>query len=109
MDLISAGQGIVFLALGIGALGLEAWALISAIRFSAASYPAAGKQTKPLWVTITAVATAIGFVFLMSNPLGFLSIIAVAACAYFLVGVKPALQSVQGPGGRTSSGPYGGW
>ena len=109
MDLIGTGQYFIFLALGIGALGLEVWALISAIRFSAASYPAAGKQSKPLWVTITAVSTALGFVFLTSNPLGFLSIIAVAACAYFLVGVKPALQSVQGPGGRTSSGPYGGW
>ncbi len=109
MDIIGAGQNIVFLALGLGALGLQVWALVTAIRFSGPSYPAAGKQSKPLWVTITAVASAIGFVSLGSNPLGFLNIIAVAAVAYFLVGVKPALQSVQGPGGRTSSGPYGGW
>lgn len=108
MDIIGAGQNVVFLALGLGALGLQVWALVTAIRFSAASYPAAGKQSKPLWVTITAVATALGFVYL-GNPLSFLNIIAVAAVAYFLVGVKPALQSVQGPGGRTSSGPYGGW
>jgi len=108
MNIIGAGQNIVFLALGLGALGLQVWALVTAIRFSGPSYPAAGKQSKPLWVTITAVSTAVGFVS-VNSPLGFLNIIAVAACAYFLVGVKPALQSVQGPGGRTSSGPYGGW
>jgi hypothetical protein len=108
VDLIGAGQGFILLALGIAALVLEVWALVQAIRFSKASYPAAGKQSKVLWVTLTAVGAAVGFVS-FQNPLGFLSIIAVAIAAIFLVSVLPALRSVQGPGGRTSNGPYGGW
>ncbi|TXR56191.1 DUF2516 family protein [Quadrisphaera setariae] len=108
MDLIASGQGFILLVLGVAALGLEVWALVQAIRFRKDAYPAAGKQTKVLWVTLTAVGAAVGFVSL-GNPLGFLSIIAVAIAAIFLVSVLPALRSVQGPGGRTSNGPYGGW
>lgn len=96
------------LLLGVGALGLEVWALVEAARARKEAYPAAGKRSKGLWVTLTAVAAAVGFVSLQS-PLNFLSIIAVAAAAVFLTNVRPALRSVQGPGGRTSNGPYGGW
>ncbi len=113
MGTIAAGQGIVFWVLSVAAFGLELWALVEAVRFRASAYVAAGKQTKPLWVAITAVATAIGFLALpvagILNALGFLAILAVAAAAVFLAGVRPALRSVQGPGGRTSQGPYGGW
>ncbi|PWJ51751.1 Protein of unknown function [Quadrisphaera granulorum] len=108
MNLIGIGQGFVLTVLGVAALGLEVWALIEAARFRKDAYTAAGKQTKVLWVALTAAAAALGFV-LVFNPLNFLSVIAVAIAAIFLTSVRPALRSVQGPGGRTSGGPYGGW
>jgi len=104
-----AVQSLLMLVLSIAALGLEAWALFEAVRFRKDAYPAAGKQTKVLWVAILAVATALGVIHLGGNPLGFLSILSVAAAGGFLAGVRPALRAVQGRGGSTSSGPYGGW
>lgn len=102
------GQNVVLTVLGIAALVLEVWALVEALRFRKDAYTAAGKQTKVLWVALTAAAAAVGFV-LVFNPLNFLAVIGVAIAAIFLTGVRPALRSVQGPGGRTSNGPYGGW
>ncbi|GMA87582.1 hypothetical protein GCM10025868_28320 [Angustibacter aerolatus] len=65
--------------------------------------------TKQRWVLILAVATAIGFVSFLSNPLGFLNLIAFVAAAVYLVDVRPALQRVGGGGGRGSRGPAGPW
>lgn len=102
-------QSLVLQVLGLAALALEVWALVEAVRFRKESYPAAGKQTKVLWVTILAVASALGFVYFRS-PLALLSVMSVAAAGAFMAGVRPALRSLQGRGGRgPSSGPYGGW
>jgi len=100
------------MVLSIAAFAMEAWALVQAARFRADAYVAAGKQTKRLWVGVLSVAAVIGFLALPGgflSVLGFLSILAVAAAGGFLAGVRPALRAVQGRGGSTSSGPYGGW
>jgi Protein of unknown function (DUF2516) len=109
---IFVAQSLVLQVLGLAALGLEVWALVEAVRFRKDSYPAAGKQTKVLWVVILSVATAIGFLY-FRNPIGsILSILSVAAAGVFMAGVRPALRSLQGRGrgpGGSSGGPYGGW
>lgn len=108
---LGQAQGLVLLVVGLGVLALSAWSLVEAARFAARSYPTAGKQTKPLWVTLTAVATALAFIA-VSNPLRLPGILAAGASIYFLVSVRPALAAVQGRGrggGRSSDGPYGSW
>ena len=49
-----------FLALGLAAFVVEAWAFIDAITRPSQAFVAAGKLTKPLWLIITGVAAVIG-------------------------------------------------
>jgi hypothetical protein len=104
-----AAQNLVLTLLSLAAFALELFALVDAGRHRADAYTAAGKLTKNKWLLILGLATLIGFVFVTSNPLGFLSIIAVVAAVVYLADVRPALQQVSGRGNRGPSGPYGGW
>ena len=49
-----------FLALGLAAFIVEAWAFIDAIRRPAQAFVATGKQTKQLWLIILGVAAVVG-------------------------------------------------
>ena len=99
-----------FEVLSIAALGVEVWAFVDAVRRPAAAFPAAGKQTKPLWLVILGVATVIG---LWSSTLGgpnlvsLFPIIAFVAAAIYLTDVRPKVKEFKG--GSSSSGPYGPW
>jgi hypothetical protein len=104
---IFAAQNLVLVLLSLAAFALEVFALVDAARHRPDAYTAAGKLTKNKWMLILGIATAIGFIFLFSSPLGFLSIIAVVAAAVYLADVRPALQAVSGRGRGSSSGPYG--
>jgi hypothetical protein len=106
-NLLGQAQGLVLLVVGLVVLALAVWSLVEAVRYAAPSYVAAGKQTKPLWVALTAVASALAFVAVQS-PLNLPGILAAGASVYFLVGVRPALAAVQGRG-RSNDGPYGSW
>ena len=99
-----------FEVLSVAALCVEVWAFVDAVRRPAAAFPAAGKQTKPLWLVILGVATVIG---LWSSTLGgpnlvsFIPIIAFVAAAIYLTDVRPKVKEFKG--GSSSSGPYGPW
>jgi hypothetical protein len=99
-----------FEVLAIAALVVEVWAFVDAVRQPAAAFPAAGKQTKPLWLVILGVATVIG---LWSSTLGgpnlvsLFPIIAFVAAAIYLTDVRPKVREFKG--GNSSSGPYGPW
>lgn len=99
-------QSWVMLVLGAGALGLEAYAFVDALRRRPDAFVAAGKRTKQFWLIVTGVATALGFVLLFS-PLNLFGLLAVVAAAVYLADVRPALQQVQGK--RGTMGPYGPW
>jgi hypothetical protein len=107
-------QYVIVLVLSVVAFGVEVWALVDALTQKSGSFVAAGKLTKPLWIIILAVATALGFLALplggggFSNPLGLLSIVAVVAAAVYLTDVRPAVRQLGGRGGGRS-GPYGPW
>lgn len=103
---VLALQGWIGLALGLAALVLELYALVDAVRHPPAAYLAAGKRTKGLWVAVTAVAVAIGFLSIY-QVLSLVSIIAIVAAAVYVTDVRPALQQVRGR--RGSQGPYGRW
>jgi hypothetical protein len=109
-ELLNDAQGLVLLAVGVGVLALAAFALVEAARYRGDAYTAAGKQTKPLWLALTAVGAALGFISVF-NPLALGGILAAGVAVYFLVAVRPALAAVQGRGrgGRSNDGPYGTW
>jgi hypothetical protein len=99
-----------FEVLSVAALGVEVWAFVDAVRRPSQAFPAAGKQTKPIWLVILGVATVIG---LWSSTLGgpnlvsLFPIVAFVAAAIYLTDVRPKVKEFKG--GSSSSGPYGPW
>jgi Protein of unknown function (DUF2516) len=101
--------GYFFWALLIAAFVVETWAFADAIRHPRASYVAAGKQTKPLWLIILGVAFLIGVGGALDqlSLFSFLPILAFVAAAIYLADVRPKLRGLRGSGER--QGPYGPW
>jgi hypothetical protein len=100
---------IFFWVLLLGAFVIEAWAFFDAIRRPKAAFPAAGKQTKPIWLVILGVALVIGIAG-ATNRLQLVSIIpivAFVAAAIYLVDVRPKVRSINS--GSSRQGPYGPW
>ena len=97
-----------FWVLLLAAFVVETWAFVDAIIRPAAAFPAAGKQTKPIWLVILGVAFVIG----IGGAVGYLAllsifpIVAFVAAAIYLVDVRPKVRSLK-PGSR--QGPYGPW
>jgi|tagenome__1003787_1003787.scaffolds.fasta_scaffold20726319_2 hypothetical protein len=106
MDAFGSLQGLLTLIIGVLALGVQVFALVDALRQRTDAFPAAGKLTKPLWLVILGVATAIGVIFVMA-PFNFFALIAFVAAAVYLVDVRPAVRGLTGRGGN--NGPYGPW
>jgi len=106
MELFGAAQGLVGTLLYFAALGLALFALIDAIRTPEGAFPAAGKQTKQLWLIILGVASAVLFVV---GPFGgfVVGIAAVVAAGVYAVDVRPAVKQTGGRGNQ--EGPYGPW
>jgi hypothetical protein len=97
--------GVITLVIGVIAFCVEIYALVDAVRQRTDAFPAAGKLTKPIWLGILAVATAIGVISLLT-PFGLISLVAFVAAGVYLADVRPALRSISGGG---NSGPYGRW
>jgi hypothetical protein len=53
------------------------------------------KRTKPFWLIITGLSTAIGAISL-NGGFGFLQIFAILGAGIYLADVKPALQGLRG-------------
>jgi hypothetical protein len=90
---------------------VEAWALVDALRRPTNAFPAASKQTKPIWLIILGVATVIGLggVFGYLSLFSIIPIVAFVAAAVYHVDVKPKVKAI-GPGSsHTHMGPYGPW
>ncbi|HEU5417047.1 MAG TPA: DUF2516 family protein [Streptosporangiaceae bacterium] len=117
MNIISfAGWGPVnyfFWLLLLAAFVVEAWAFIDAVRQQKAAFPAAGKQTKPLWLIILGVALVIGLGGAIGrlNVFSFLPIAAFVAAAIYLADVRPKVGQFKRGSSSSSSrqGPYGPW
>lgn len=92
----------------VAALVIEVWAAVDAVRRPTGAFPAAGKQTKPLWLIILGVSLVVGL-FSAAYNLSLISILPIAAfvaAAIYLTDVRP---KVRGIGGSGRSGPYGPW
>ena len=104
-------QSVVYLffwALSVAAFVVECWALVDAIIRPKAAFPAAGKQTKPLWLLILGVAFVIGLAGALSllSLISIFPIVAFVAAAIYLVDVRPKVKALK-TGSR--QGPYGPW
>jgi hypothetical protein len=98
-----------FWVLLLGAFVVETWAFGDALIRPTAAFPAAGKQTKPIWLLILGVAFVIG----IAGALGLVSLVSIfpiaafAAAAIYMVDVRPKVKSLKSSGQRM--GPYGPW
>lgn len=104
-----------FWALAVAALIVEVWAFVDAVRRPTAAFPAAGKQTKPLWLIILGVAAAIGLYSAAETGsagvglvVSILPVAAFIAAAIYLTDVRPKVREI-GRGGSSHHGPYGPW
>ena len=101
-----------FWALAVAALIVELWAFVDAMRRPTAAFPAAGKQTKPLWLIILGVSTVIGLSGLPYSggfsAINILPIAAFIAAAIYLTDVRPKVREM-GSGGSSRQGPFGPW
>jgi predicted membrane metal-binding protein len=97
-----------FWVLLLGAFVIEAWAFGDALRRPSAAFPAAGKQTKPIWLIILGVAFVIGIAGALNllTLISIFPIVAFVAAAIYLVDVRPKVSTMK-PGQR--QGPYGPW
>jgi hypothetical protein len=97
-----------FWVLLLGAFVIEAWAFVDAIIRPKAAFPAAGKQTKPIWLIILGVAFVIGIAGAVQriSPINVFAVVAFVAAAIYLVDVRPKVRALK-PGAR--QGPYGPW
>ena len=102
---------VFFLALGLVAFVVEAWAFIDAITRPSQAFVAAGKQTKQLWLIILGVATVVGLAFAIIGvgPTSILPVAAFVAAAIYLADVRPKVRSFPKNRSGTHSGPYGPW
>ena len=97
-----------FEVLMVAAFVVEAWAFIDTLRRPTGAFPAAGKQTKPIWLIITGVAAVIGLASVAYHMtlLSILPIVAFVAAAIYLTDVRPKVREMGTGGGH---GPYGPW
>jgi len=100
-----------FLAIGVAAFGVEAWAFIDAITRPKHAFTAAGKQTKPRWLIILGVAAVVGLAGAVYGvgPTSILPVAAFVVAAVYLADVRPKVKEFRKGSGSTSSGPYGPW
>lgn len=102
-------QGYVAVVLGVVLFAMEIFAFVDCLRQRADAFPAAGKQTKVIWLALTGAAAVIGFLSVL-NPLQIFGLLAVVAAGVYLAGVRPALRQVIGRAkDNNPSGPYGPW
>ncbi|MGH3303034.1 MAG: DUF2516 family protein, partial [Streptosporangiaceae bacterium] len=89
---------------------VDTWAFIDAIIRPTAAFPAAGKQTKPLWLVILGVAFVIGIAGALNllQLISIFPIVAFVAAAIYLVDVRPKVRTSRARPG-TRQGPYGPW
>lgn len=93
-------SSLLLFVVDLALLVLAGFAFLDCLRQSAPAFPAAGKQTKPIWLGITGLSE-----LLCLNGVGVLGLVggAVAvACIVYVVDVRPAVSGL-----RPGSGPYG--
>jgi hypothetical protein len=84
--MFSTVQGLVLLALWVITLGLKGYAFIDCLRRPQQAFPAVGRQTKVLWLAITAIAALTGL--LPSMTLNLIGIAGTVVALVYLFDVR---------------------
>lgn len=88
MDVFGIQSGILLLVFFV-VLAVKIYAFISSLMFSAESYEAAGKLTKPAWTIILGLGVVLQLLF--GGGIFILSIAFTIAAFVYLADVRPAL------------------
>jgi Protein of unknown function (DUF2516) len=75
-------------------LGVKVFALVNCLTYSAESYTAANKLTKPAWAIILGLGLAVQ-ILLGGGPIGLLNIVFTIAAFVYLADVRPALAGLR--------------
>ena len=105
MGTVSTIQSYIAVTLGVILFAMQLFAFIDCLCHRADAFAAARKLTKFAWLSITAVATVIGFLSIF-NPLNIFEIVAVVGTAIYLADVRPALHRVIGREHSNNSDPW---
>src|SRR5271170_5886656 len=100
-----------FMIVGFAAFAVEAWAFIDAITRPSQAFVAVGKQSKPLWLVLTGVATVVGLAFAFSGnaAMSMLGVAVFLVAAVYLTDVRPKVKGFRKTNAGTHQGPYGPW
>jgi Protein of unknown function (DUF2516) len=80
------------LAVELVVLGVKVFALVNCLMYSAESYPAAGKLTKPAWGIILGIGLVAQIV--LGGVIGLVTLVFTIAALVYLADVRPALASL---------------
>lgn len=100
-NITSSIASVLWLVLGV----VKVWALLDGARRRSGVYPAAGKQTKTLWMVFLGLGLA--FHLITPNVVHLVNLAGTIAALVYLVSVRPALDMSSGK--RRPEGPYGSW
>src|SRR3954451_5050160 len=89
-----------FIVIRLAILVFVVWAFVDACIRPQPAFPAAGKQTKQIWLAITGAAMVFAFI-------GFFALVALVAAIVYLVDVRPRVREYRRGSGQSHMGPYG--
>jgi hypothetical protein len=110
VDLFGDFQELLILVLAVAALGLKGYALFDALRVPTDAFPAAGKLTKPVWLSFLVIAFLTELAFFPMRVM-ILTLVGTVAAAVYVIDVRPAVRAFGGGrrGSNRNDGPYGPW
>ncbi|MFN8171488.1 MAG: DUF2516 family protein [Candidatus Nanopelagicales bacterium] len=92
-EMFATATGLVMLVLWVLTLGLKVFAFVDCARRPAAAFPAVGRQTKLLWLILTALAALEGLLPSLTLNIGMAA--TVVALVYLFV-VRPPIVAITG-------------
>ncbi len=92
-----SGVNLLLFVIAWFTFGLKAFALFDASLRRTEAFPAAGKQTKVLWLALLAATFVVAL--LIGYPLNLLNIAGDIVAIIYLVDVRPAIRSLGGAAG----------
>ena len=87
-------EGRVLLLVTLILLVVKIFAFVNSLMFSAESYAAAGKLTKPVWALILGLGVALQVLLISASPINLISLVFTIAALVYLADVRPALASL---------------
>jgi len=87
-------EGLFSLVVEVILLGVKIYAFVNCLMYSAESYSAANKLTKPAWGIILGLGLVIQVVMAGSSPINLINLAFTIAAFVYLADVRPALASL---------------